>query len=356
MEYEQFVDGLAIHRNTESILKYKHVIDNRKTYDITIVIPTFKREEGIDAALKSISDSKGNLLFEVIIVDNEFFDFAGSSKEKILKKYLNLNIRYFQNKENIGLFGNWNRCVELATTRWVAMLHDDDTILPDYFDKLERFWLCIKDSKDIAYIKALEGYKGRKKKTFRDGPIQYYAKDLEVLGANIGLLAAPSCGTLINKEIFISVGGYNEQNYPSEDAYYIVRILKLSGYKVFRTSQYMGEMQFANSVSYREETIEAYAKEFNSYMQYYSTWNSRTKMLYSLFKNEMVYTKYKVLANQIMASSAIYEPQKFIEKIYKIMGEPKKSILLAVYRMWYKVHMLEIELRRALKTRGIAND
>ena len=64
------------------------------------------------------------------------------------------NIKYYQNEKNIGLFGNWNRCVELSTSKWVAMLHSDDEILDDYFEKLDRFWDIITSANDVLYVKA----------------------------------------------------------------------------------------------------------------------------------------------------------------------------------------------------------
>ena len=37
-----------------------------------------------------------------------------------------------RNERNLGLAGNWNECVRLATTPWVTILHGDDRLLPEY--------------------------------------------------------------------------------------------------------------------------------------------------------------------------------------------------------------------------------
>jgi hypothetical protein len=39
---------------------------------------------------------------------------------------------YTRNAVNLGLAGNWNRCLELASTELVTLLHADDELLPGY--------------------------------------------------------------------------------------------------------------------------------------------------------------------------------------------------------------------------------
>jgi glycosyltransferase involved in cell wall biosynthesis len=41
-------------------------------------------------------------------------------------------IRYVRNEQNLGMIGNWNRCLDLAETDLVSLLHADDELLPDY--------------------------------------------------------------------------------------------------------------------------------------------------------------------------------------------------------------------------------
>jgi len=41
-------------------------------------------------------------------------------------------ITYSRNERNLGLAGNWNRCIELSTTPLVTLLHSDDELLPHY--------------------------------------------------------------------------------------------------------------------------------------------------------------------------------------------------------------------------------
>jgi len=41
-------------------------------------------------------------------------------------------IRYERNRDTLGMAGNWNRCLNMAETDLVALLHADDELLPNY--------------------------------------------------------------------------------------------------------------------------------------------------------------------------------------------------------------------------------
>jgi len=51
----------------------------------------------------------------------------------------NKNIPYFKynlNEKNIGLAGNWNKCVEMASGSYITIIGDDDLIAPDFVAKM----------------------------------------------------------------------------------------------------------------------------------------------------------------------------------------------------------------------------
>ena len=41
-------------------------------------------------------------------------------------------VRYERNAVNLGLAGNWNHCLAVASTDLVTLLHADDELLPGY--------------------------------------------------------------------------------------------------------------------------------------------------------------------------------------------------------------------------------
>jgi len=75
--------------------------------------------KAIDSAL---SQSYPNI--EVIVVDNASSD----NIESVIARYKDTPLKFFKNKTNLGLFGNFNRCIELATGKYIHILHSDDYI------------------------------------------------------------------------------------------------------------------------------------------------------------------------------------------------------------------------------------
>jgi GT2 family glycosyltransferase len=44
-------------------------------------------------------------------------------------------VKYVGSNENIGLFRNWNRAIKLNRTPYLAILPDDDELLPEFIQE-----------------------------------------------------------------------------------------------------------------------------------------------------------------------------------------------------------------------------
>lgn len=210
-------------------LKYKNIKSRlmigkiNKDILLSIVIPTYKREELLEECLDSILKQKLDFNYEVIIVDNDD-DLNSKSVEKLSlkEKYKKLNLLYYKNEVNLGPTGNWNRCVELASGKWITMIHDDD-----YFNEkaIEKILNCINKypTIDMFYFdftikNEIENkiYYNKANKTLLLLPEIFIFK----------LPVAAPLGITFKKSIFMDVGGFNEIYYPSSDWEIISRILK----------------------------------------------------------------------------------------------------------------------------------
>lgn len=94
---------------------------------LSLVIPTFNRADLIDQTLQSISYQTVRP-FEVIVVDNASTDDTSS----IVERYRKFGIKYYQNSRNLGMVGNYNKCLELASGDYISFLHSDDLISPNW--------------------------------------------------------------------------------------------------------------------------------------------------------------------------------------------------------------------------------
>lgn len=119
----------------KSNLIYKSENTNKKRYEVTIAIPTFRRSGMLHRAIKSAVNQKGVNGYEIIVVDND--ETGNKETDNLMKLYCQryCNICYYRNEKNIGMTGNWNRCIELAHGKWVVLLHDDDVMASTYLQK-----------------------------------------------------------------------------------------------------------------------------------------------------------------------------------------------------------------------------
>lgn len=105
--------------------------------DISIIIPTYNRANYLAKAIQCCLRQQGN--FEIIISDNCSTD----NTTDIVRPFLSdLRIRYFRNERNLGMMGNWKKCIyEHCRADWFVLMSDDD-----YFtdaDYLKDAWTAI---------------------------------------------------------------------------------------------------------------------------------------------------------------------------------------------------------------------
>lgn len=94
---------------------------------LTVAIPTYNRPETLQRTLDALKASDASL-FQVLVSD----DSSTSGVEEVVKKYqMEMpNLVYNRNPENLGFSGNVSKLYQLATTRYVWFLCDDDTVYP----------------------------------------------------------------------------------------------------------------------------------------------------------------------------------------------------------------------------------
>lgn len=96
---------------------------------VSILIPVCNGEKYIGAAIESVL-SQSYRDFELIIVD----DNSNDNSFELITIYKDQRIKNYRNDRNLGMAGNWNRCIELATGKYITMLHQDDIMLPNNVD------------------------------------------------------------------------------------------------------------------------------------------------------------------------------------------------------------------------------
>jgi len=171
--------------------------------NVTIVIPVYKRTTYFREALRSALAQ--TVPVEVIVVDDGT-PGRPDGFQKIITEEGN-RAKYIYCETNLGQAGHWNRCLEIAQTPWVSMLHDDDVLMPNAIE------LLLKAQQQFPN-RAL--YFGLEDIIDENGFVTYSRKSLikqyyEVIDprsyAVINYFSA--AGALLDRKTVFAVGGFN---------------------------------------------------------------------------------------------------------------------------------------------------
>ncbi|KAB8330883.1 glycosyltransferase family 2 protein [Scytonema tolypothrichoides VB-61278] len=100
---------------------------------VTICIPTYNGAKYLRECLDSVL-AQTFTDFEVLLVDDQSSDETLSIAHEYAAKDARICVK--QNERNLGLVGNWNRCIELAQGEWIKFVFQDDLIAPECLEKM----------------------------------------------------------------------------------------------------------------------------------------------------------------------------------------------------------------------------
>ncbi len=113
----------------------------------TVVIPVYNRTDYLLECLASVLVQwSGAEQMEILVMDNAstspLFDLVTSIGGGV--------IRYYRNQQNIGGARNYNAGIALSRGQWVHVLHDDDCVLPGFYERLQQSLTTCPDSIGVA--------------------------------------------------------------------------------------------------------------------------------------------------------------------------------------------------------------
>ncbi|WP_421225311.1 glycosyltransferase family 2 protein [Aeromonas enteropelogenes] len=215
--------------------------------DLSVMIPTFRRPHFLKEAIESVVNQTAHgINIEIVIVDND----AGKNSTELatlVESFFPNNIRLFRNKENIGMFGNWNRCIELARAPKLIILNDDDLLHPDFIR--------------AVYEPDMKGMRVVTHKTFSTltdciwSEVKYDIKFTPLSPADffIGNPVLGCLGMVMNKRCALSIGGYNPELWPTADYDFTYRYF--TKYGLYKTNSCLSAYRWAENESLKVETL-----------------------------------------------------------------------------------------------------
>src|SRR5262249_22720250 len=98
------------------------------TARLTFAIPFYAGRPYLEKAVASVF-RQTNPAWELLVCDD---NGSAEGADELVASYRDERVRYCRNGGTLGMVGNWNRCLDLARTELVTLLHADDELLPGY--------------------------------------------------------------------------------------------------------------------------------------------------------------------------------------------------------------------------------
>ena len=189
---------------------------------VSIIIPTYKRSDRIEKAVKSaINQNYTN--FEVIVVDdNEPDSIERKATEKVLEKYLTLyNFKYIKHTHNKNGAAARNTGIENSSGEYITFLDDDDeyyenkiAIQSKALDELEDDWGLVYTS-----YEKIDQYNNLQRSTENaEGNVL-----IQVLTKN--LFIGSGSNFMIRRRVVNEINGFDEKFERNQDLEFLVRAL-----------------------------------------------------------------------------------------------------------------------------------
>ncbi len=199
---------------------------------VSIVIPVYNQFDYTYHCLKSIKEQTKNISYEIIIADDNSFDFT-TRLDEVVK-----GVNHIRNKENLRFLLNCNNAAKQARGKYILFLNNDTQVLENWLDELVKLMddetIGMVGSKLIyptGYLQEAGGilwndgsawnYGNRKNP---NGPEFCYVKEADYIsGAAI----------MIRSSLWKEIGGFDERFVPAyyEDTDLAFEVRK-HGYKV----------------------------------------------------------------------------------------------------------------------------
>lgn len=135
----------------------------------SIMIPTYNgNPEYIRQTVESVlAQDPGPEKMQIMVVDN------GSSTQdfkSLVEEIGQGRVEYFRHEKTIKYLHNFNSCIQLARGEYVHLLHDDDTVEPGFYNKVEAAFTL---HPDLGYVFTRHKFMNQDGKVFTLSPLEH---------------------------------------------------------------------------------------------------------------------------------------------------------------------------------------
>jgi glycosyltransferase involved in cell wall biosynthesis len=268
--------------------------------NVTVVIPAYNAEDYLPDAIESILKQSFQDL-EIIIIDDHSKDKSWSVIQEFAKR--DSRIRACRNSSNLGIAGNRNRGVSLASGKYLVWQDADDISLPTRIEKQFEFMESHPDVGIVGgYIELFRGCK-------TIGVRKYPSDDTSLRRCIFRYSPIAQPAAMIRLEALRKAGEYNLNYPPAEDIDMTFRIgehHKLANINeiVIRYRESNASATFTRLRKMELSTLEIRRKHFNS-VSYSATMGDRIYNLVHFVSVWLVPPRLKIRLFNLWRNSSI---------------------------------------------------
>lgn len=328
---------------------------------LTIAIPTYKRPIYLMQAIDSAINQKNiKLDYEIIVVNND----PESDMSDLLSRYKDINnVSFFKNEKNLGMLGNINRCVELAKGEYIAYLHDDDLLLPNYIEEIQESIeklnpACIIPTRYLLFDNksALEKKRRNKKiisqiitlgYLFRKNCTRIYPEDNIFSWQNC--YGAPSCGVVFKKSAILEHGLFFPEGTYSWD--YISFLHLNERENIYIIHKPLSVYRMSTGLSLRPEVQCDFFDSYEDVCNKYSS-SSKCGSFIKKYRDEILFLNTNILTEEAMEIMK----QRKVVLCEKVPSKVKFLWFMARRLIYYSYRNLNVEITMDNRARKILLD
>jgi glycosyltransferase involved in cell wall biosynthesis len=228
---------------------------------LSICIPTFRRGDLLVEAVQSALNQDWGGALEIVVVDNDPESGGVEALVARLPRLRDANFRYYVNGENIGMFGNWNRAIQLGRGEWHTTLHDDDLLEPGFASTLMGRLLADPAMDGLTCRRHVFGPAVIVPQGRARGVARRLGSEVRFRGAATRRFrpkrffwsATNPVGLIARKRDLIALGGYQPDEWPSSDHYFQLRFAL--AYRLYEAREYLVRVRVLENESLRRDTL-----------------------------------------------------------------------------------------------------
>lgn len=176
---------------------------------LTIALPVYNRTDFVKSALDSAV--KQTVPCSILLIDN---NSPHNDFKQIVDSYEGVDIKYIKTEETVPQDENFNNCFRYAETPWVTVLHDDDMLHCQFVEYcqniIEKFGDKVGGVMVPSFV-AEEEWSGIYTEKAMTDDIRF------VNEAYFYFNTVPFPGVLVNKDVALKIGGFNNELFPVAD-------------------------------------------------------------------------------------------------------------------------------------------